>query len=44
MKVFMSMPELMQEMDLWGSFFADLGMGVVFALIGGIGSLAKNKK
>ena len=43
-KVFTNMPWLMQEMDLWGSFFAELGIGIVFAVLGGAGSLFGNKK
>lgn len=43
-KVLTNMPWLMQEMELWGSFFAELGIGIVFALLGGVGSLFGNKK
>lgn len=43
-KVFTNMPWLMEEMELWGSFFADLGIGIFFALIGGVSSLFGNKK
>ena len=44
MKVFMNMPWLMEDMELWGSFFADLGIGIFFAVIGGVSSLFSNKK
>jgi len=43
-KVLTNMPWLMQEMELWGSFLAELGIGIVFALLGGVGSLFGNKK
>lgn len=43
-KVLTNMPWLMQEMELWGSFFTELGIGIVFALLGGVGSLFGNKK
>ena len=44
MKVFTGMPSLMTELDLWGSFWADLGMGIVFSVIAGLSSLFGKKK
>lgn len=43
-KVFMSMPQMMREWELWGSFVTDLGMGIVFALLAGLSSLFGKKK
>ena len=43
-RVFMNMPQMMTEWELWGSFLTDLGMGLIFALIAGVGSLFGKKK
>ena len=43
-KVFVNMPQLMTDWDLWNSFMADLGMGLVFALLAGLGGLIGRKK
>lgn len=43
-KVFFHMPSFMKEWDLWGSFLADLAMGLVFALIAGVSGLFGKKK
>ncbi len=43
-KVFANMPKLMTEWELWSSFMADLGMGLVFALLAGLGGLIGRKK
>ena len=43
-KVLTNMPWLMEDMELWGSFLGELGIGIVFALLGGVGSLFGNKK
>lgn len=43
-KVFMNMPQMMSEWELWGSFVADLGMGIGFALLAGLSSLFGKKK
>lgn len=48
MKVLSNMPSLMKEWDLWGTFVADLGMGILFACVAGfsgrLGKMKKNKK
>lgn len=42
--VFIKMPQLMEQMELWSSYFADLAMGIIFALIAGVSSLFGKKK
>ncbi len=36
-KILTNMPSLMKEMELWGSFAADLAMGLLFAALAGFG-------
>ena len=42
--VFRNMPSLMTEMELWTAYFADLAMGIVFALLAGVSNLFGKKK
>lgn len=42
--VFGNMPRLMAEMELWTGYFADLAIGIVFALLAGVSNLFGKKK
>ena len=44
LKVFINMPQMMTEWELWSSFLSDLAMGLIFALIAGISGLFGKKK
>lgn len=43
-KVLVSMPQMMTEWDLWGSFASDLAIGLVLALAAGASALFSKKK
>ncbi len=43
-KVLVNMPQLMTDWELWGSFIADLSIGLILAVVAGLGGLFKKKK
>lgn len=43
-KILTSMPQLMSEWELWGSFISDLAIGLLLALVAGASTLLGKKK
>ncbi len=43
-KILANMPTLMSEYELWGSFVGELAIGLVLALVAGLGGLVGKKK
>lgn len=44
LKVFVKLPSLLTENELWRNFFADMALGLIFTVIGGISMFTKKRK